>query len=141
MTYPHPSEAHQELVCTAGITEDLEWVRLYPIDYRYRPKEQQFHKYQWIEIALAALKRFARQSQPVQAIGHQTLADREPVRLRKVLDFLHEPPAGNAVTGSSIAVGNPVTTFPAGGGDVGTRSFKKQKGSREAIPGRNGTRG
>jgi len=45
MTYPHPSEAHQELVCTAGITETGEWVRLYPIDYRYRPKNQQFRKY------------------------------------------------------------------------------------------------
>ena len=53
MTYPHPSEAHQELVCTAGITETGEWVRLYPIDYRYRPKNQQFRKYQWIEVGLA----------------------------------------------------------------------------------------
>jgi hypothetical protein len=54
MTYPHPSESHQELVCTAGITEAGEWVRLYPIDYRYRPRNQQFRKYQWIEIGLAA---------------------------------------------------------------------------------------
>ena len=54
MTYPHPSETHQELVCTAGITESGEWVRLYPIDYRYRPENQQFHKYQWIEIDLDA---------------------------------------------------------------------------------------
>lgn len=53
MTYPHPSESHQELVCTAGITEAREWVRLYPIDYRYRPEHQQFRKYQWIEIGLA----------------------------------------------------------------------------------------
>jgi hypothetical protein len=53
MTYPHPSESHKELVCTAGITESGEWVRLYPIDYRYRPSSQQFHKYQWIEIGLA----------------------------------------------------------------------------------------
>jgi hypothetical protein len=50
MTYPHPSRGYQELVCTAGITESLEWVRLYPIDYRYRPRGQQFHKYQWIEV-------------------------------------------------------------------------------------------
>jgi hypothetical protein len=53
MTYPHPSEAHQELVCTAGLTETGEWVRLYPIDYRYRPNNQQFHKYQWVELGLA----------------------------------------------------------------------------------------
>lgn len=52
MTYPHPSKSHQEVVCTAGITEQGEWVRLYPINHRYRPKHQQFHKYQWIEIDL-----------------------------------------------------------------------------------------
>lgn len=53
MTYPHPSEAYTELVCTAGVTADGEWVRLYPIDYRYRPRYQQFHKYQWIEVGLS----------------------------------------------------------------------------------------
>jgi hypothetical protein len=52
LTYPHPSRGHQELVCTAGITREGEWVRLYPIDYRYRPREQQFRKYQWIELEL-----------------------------------------------------------------------------------------
>ncbi len=53
MTYPHPSEKYTELVCTAGITDAGEWVRLYPIDYRYRPRYQQFRKYQWIEVDLA----------------------------------------------------------------------------------------
>jgi len=54
MTYPLPSRNHLELVCTAGITDSNEWVRLYPIDYRYRPTGQKFHKYQWVEIELAA---------------------------------------------------------------------------------------
>lgn len=53
MTYPHPSPKYTELVCTAGITDSGDWVRLYPIDYRYRPGHQQFHKYQWIEVELA----------------------------------------------------------------------------------------
>lgn len=52
MTYPHPSQGYQELVCTAGITESGDWVRLYPIDYRYRERNQQFKKYQWIEVVL-----------------------------------------------------------------------------------------
>ncbi|MBW4655533.1 MAG: hypothetical protein KME20_21210 [Kaiparowitsia implicata GSE-PSE-MK54-09C] len=52
MTYPHPSQGYQELVCTAGITENYERVRLYPIDYRYRPRNQQFRKYQWVEVNL-----------------------------------------------------------------------------------------
>ena len=52
MTYPHPSTKYRELVCTAGITEEGEWVRLYPIDYRYCPRHQQFRKYQWIKLDL-----------------------------------------------------------------------------------------
>lgn len=53
MTYPHPSRGYSELVCTAGITRSLEWVRLYPVDYRYRARNQQFRKYQWINVGLA----------------------------------------------------------------------------------------
>jgi hypothetical protein len=52
MTYPHPSQKYQELICTAGITDTGEWVRLYPIDYRYRAANQRFRKYQWIELDL-----------------------------------------------------------------------------------------
>jgi hypothetical protein len=52
LTYPHPSESYDELVCTAGVTQRGEWVRLYPIDYRYRPKNQQFRKFQWIDVDL-----------------------------------------------------------------------------------------
>ena len=52
LTYPHPSESYDELICTAGITENGQWVRLYPVDYRYRPRHQQFKKFQWIEVEL-----------------------------------------------------------------------------------------
>lgn len=52
MTYPHPSKRSDEVVCTAGITEAGEWVRLYPVDYRYRPPNQKFKKYQWISVEL-----------------------------------------------------------------------------------------
>lgn len=38
LTYPHPSQQHQETICTAGITETGDWIRLYPIDYRYQPQ-------------------------------------------------------------------------------------------------------
>lgn len=52
MTYPHPSAKYKELVCTAGVTEKGEWVRLYPLDYRYRKADQRFHKYQWVRVDL-----------------------------------------------------------------------------------------
>ena len=49
-TYPHPSESYGELVCTAGVLEDGSFIRLYPLDYRYRPYWQWYSKYQWIEL-------------------------------------------------------------------------------------------
>ena len=49
-TYPTLSGKYDELVCTAGITEKGEWVRLYPISFRKLQYEQQYKKYQWIEL-------------------------------------------------------------------------------------------
>ena len=50
LTYPHPSKKYQETVCTAGITEDGQWVRLYPLPLRSLPKEQQLRKWHWVEL-------------------------------------------------------------------------------------------
>jgi hypothetical protein len=50
MTYPIPSAKYGELVCTAGVTESGDFVRLYPIRYRDLPLAQQYKKYQWIEV-------------------------------------------------------------------------------------------
>ena len=48
-TYPQLSSRHIETVCTAGVTEDGDWIRVYPIPYRLMDKKQRFRKYQWIE--------------------------------------------------------------------------------------------
>ena len=50
-TYPIPSATYDELVCTAGVTEGGEFVRLYPINFRDLPWDRQYRKYQWIEVA------------------------------------------------------------------------------------------
>ena len=50
LTYPHPSKKHQETVCTAAITEDGKWVRLYPLPLRSLPPNQQLRKWDWIEL-------------------------------------------------------------------------------------------
>jgi len=49
-TYPNPSAGYQETVCTAGIDEGFNWIRLYPIRFRSRKKEEQYKKYDWIEV-------------------------------------------------------------------------------------------
>ena len=52
-TYPNPSARHEETVCTAAVTESGQWVRIYPVTYRYLPPGQQYKKWQWMEIGLA----------------------------------------------------------------------------------------
>lgn len=49
-TYPHPSNKSIETVCTAGITEDGKWIRLYPIPHRYLSGKNQFRVFEWIEV-------------------------------------------------------------------------------------------
>lgn len=49
-TYPIPSSKYEELVCTAGVTVQGDFVRLYPINFRDLPYDQQYKKYQWIEV-------------------------------------------------------------------------------------------
>ncbi|HAH51483.1 MAG TPA: hypothetical protein DCL80_09550 [Balneola sp.] len=51
-TYPTLSGKYDELVCTAGFREDGSWVRIYPIPFRKKSYEEQYSKYDWIEIEL-----------------------------------------------------------------------------------------
>jgi len=55
-TYPYPSSKYREIVCTAGVMEDGSWIRLYPIDYRYRNYSQWYKKYQWVEVDVIKYK-------------------------------------------------------------------------------------
>ena len=48
-TYPRPSAKYDELVCTAGITEYGEWIRLYPIPFRKLMLNKQYSKFHWIK--------------------------------------------------------------------------------------------
>lgn len=57
-TYPTLSSfREEEIVCTAGITEKGEWVRLYPIPYRKLSYANQYRKYEWIEIEVKKNKK------------------------------------------------------------------------------------
>lgn len=49
-TYPNPSSKYLETCCTAGMTENGDFLRLYPIKYRYLPDHKKYKKYQWIEL-------------------------------------------------------------------------------------------
>ncbi len=49
-TYPVLSKTYAELVCTAGVNEVGEWRRIYPVPFRQLNSNQQYKKYQWIEV-------------------------------------------------------------------------------------------
>lgn len=48
--YPTLSKTHGESVCTAGITQEEGWIRLYPINYRELDEKFKFKKYDIIEL-------------------------------------------------------------------------------------------
>jgi hypothetical protein len=51
-TYPTLSAKYDELVCTAGFREDATWIRLYPVPFRKKSYNEQYKKYDWIEVDL-----------------------------------------------------------------------------------------
>jgi hypothetical protein len=51
-TYPTLSAKYDELVCTAGFREDGSWIRLYPVPFRKKSYNEQYKKYDWIEVDL-----------------------------------------------------------------------------------------
>lgn len=53
--YPQPSKKHDETVCTAGICFDTkEWIRLYPIPFRFLEDGKQFKKYDILDVEVTS---------------------------------------------------------------------------------------
>lgn len=48
-TYPNPSSKYIETTCIAGINNDGEMRRLYPVSFRFLEEKVKFKKWQWIE--------------------------------------------------------------------------------------------
>ena len=51
-TYPSPARKGIEVSCTGGITEQGEWIRLFPVPWRLLSQDKRFRKYQWIEVTV-----------------------------------------------------------------------------------------
>ena len=47
---PEPSSKHGDCICTAGITDQGEWIRLYPIPMNLFRTGRGFKKFDWIEV-------------------------------------------------------------------------------------------
>lgn len=51
-TYPSPSGKHTETSCVAGMEENGNLIRLFPVPFRLIAKDQQFKKWQWVEAKI-----------------------------------------------------------------------------------------
>src|SRR5271170_4926307 len=51
-TYPTPSKKGVEVSCTAAVTDQGEWLRLFPVPWRLLGSDQRFRKYQWVEVTV-----------------------------------------------------------------------------------------
>lgn len=56
-TYPLPSRSYDELVCTAGILENGDWIRIYPVPLSFllgqrKSGKMESFKYTWMELDL-----------------------------------------------------------------------------------------
>lgn len=48
-TYPSPARKGIEVSCTGGVTDAGDWIRLFPVPYRFLEPDKRFKKYQWID--------------------------------------------------------------------------------------------
>ena len=76
-TYPSPSTAHTETSCIAGIEENGNPIRLYPVPFRLIEGSAQFKKWQWITAKVEKAKKDHRPESHI--IGVDTIKCEEPV--------------------------------------------------------------
>jgi hypothetical protein len=51
-TYPVPAKSSIEASCTAAISDDGQWIRMFPVPYRLMDQDKRFSKWQWINVSL-----------------------------------------------------------------------------------------
>lgn len=120
-TYPTLSRRYGETVCTAGVRADGTWVRIYPVPFRRLNEEQQYKKYDWLEVRLVRNTTDPRPEtyRPLVAedlekpVGHMDMADQWRERRQllletaRVYDRLDDLIAGAKANEMSLAVFKP----------------------------------
>jgi hypothetical protein len=119
-TYPAISGKYEELVCTAGFLEDGSWIRIYPIQFRKKSYNEQYRKYDWVEIDLVkntsdfrpeSFRPYSHNSE-ISIVGHIP-TDRESwaERRRFVLNKVHTNLTALIAEAKDKAVGTSLAVF------------------------------
>jgi hypothetical protein len=113
--FPQPSKAHEETVCCAGISEDgAELLRLFPIRFRRLPKENQFDRFDLVQMTATKAsdprpESYRVDEASIRLIERSTLTDGAKVRIWQPfiatsLKQLHED---NRTTNRSLGIIRP----------------------------------
>jgi hypothetical protein len=77
-TYPTPHKRFLDTVCTGGITRDGQWIRLFPISFRYLDREQQYTTFSWLRLNVKKNPRDQRHEshlpdeKTIEVVGHES---------------------------------------------------------------------
>lgn len=75
-TYPVPDALGIESSCTAAITDQGEWLRLFPVPWRLLKKDHRFTKYEWVRVAVSKAAEDSRiESHRLRPDGIEVLSD------------------------------------------------------------------
>lgn len=78
-TYPNPATKGVEVSCTAAITDKREWLRLFPVPWRLLDSDQQFRKYQWVQVTVTKSTKDGRpESYKLKPDGIKILSEKLP---------------------------------------------------------------
>ncbi len=79
-TYPTPAQQGIEVSCTAGMTEDGEWIRLFPVPYRFLSEDRRFRKFQWIKASVTKASDYRPESYHVDIDSIEIVSDTLPTK-------------------------------------------------------------
>ena len=74
-TYPIPARHGVEVSCTGAITDKGDWLRLFPVPYRFLPHDQRFRKYQWVELTVTKATDFRPESYNIRPDSIRILSE------------------------------------------------------------------
>lgn len=113
-TYPTLSRKHGETVCTAGVREDGSWVRLYPVPFRRMGEDEQYRKFDWVELeAMKSTKDHRPETyhptdaKEIRPVGHLSTGDHWKKRrkaLSQVSRHHHLQPLLEAAKGNHLSL-------------------------------------
>ncbi|MBF0096251.1 MAG: hypothetical protein HQM04_06705 [Magnetococcales bacterium] len=82
---PHVSSKYRETVCCAGVTQDKQWRRQYPIRFRFL-KDGKFKRWQWVEYEW----RLSNDPRPEsRRVVEESVCPMEEMKEQERAEFLH----------------------------------------------------